>query len=46
MKDGTWKVIDAAQPVEIMHKNVAAEAERVMTRCEAGVPLAALWPAS
>ena len=44
LKDASWRVVDAARPVEAVHAEISALAAAQVERCRAGgVPLRDLW---
>ena len=43
LQDATWRIVDAARSVESVQAEITDEAERVLARCAAGVPLETLW---
>lgn len=46
LQDPSWVVVDAARSVETVQAEIAEESERILSRCEAGVPLGTLWPSA
>lgn len=47
MRDSSWRVIDASQPIEAIQQQLREQAAAVVTRCQRGaVPLGALWGGS
>ena len=44
LRDDSWTVVDAAQDIEAVHRQVRAAVDEALTACRAGrQPLRALW---
>ena len=46
MRDGSWRVVDASQPIDAIQQQLREQAAAVVARCQRGAPLAQLWGAA
>lgn len=44
MRDASWRVVDASQPIDAIHQQLREAAAAVVARCQrGGVPVGQLW---
>ncbi len=47
MRDSSWRVIDASQPIDAIQQQLREQAAAVVARCQrGGAPLGQLWGAA
>ena len=47
MRDSSWRVVDAAQPIDAIQAQLREQAAAVVARCQRGAaPLGTLWGGS
>lgn len=43
LRDSSWRVIDAGQPIDDIQQQLREQAAAVVARCQRGAPLGQLW---